>query len=119
MRLTSVSLSPAPRNAFSRRVAPTSKSSQACIFSFIRHPPADTKYTGTVRLGFLQTAGPVTPNVTVKAGDKPGQTTVIALVSSRPGQRAMTIALVAEGAQQREIKERVQVAVRVTQEVTQ
>jgi hypothetical protein len=87
----------------------------ASVHLFFHPAPADTKYTGTVRVGFMQTAGPVTPNVTVKAGDKPGQTTVIGLVLPSPGKHEMTIALVAEGEQRREIRERVQVAVQATQ----
>ena len=85
-------------------------------FSF--HPASgDEKYTGTIELDFMQGAQPLRPNASVKAGDKPAQTSVVGLVLSTPGSHQMTISLVAQGEQQREIRERVPVEVRV-QEAT-
>lgn len=85
---------------------------------FYFHPASgDAKYTGKIELDFMQGAQPLTPNVSVKAGDKPAQTSVMGLVLSTPGSHQMTIALVAQGEQRREIRERVPVDVRV-QETT-
>ena len=85
---------------------------------FYFHPASgDEKYTGTIELDFMQGAQPLRPNASVKAGDKPAQTSVVGLVLSTPGSHQMTISLVAQGEQQREIRERVPVEVRV-QEAT-
>lgn len=81
---------------------------------FYFHPASgDAKYTGTIELDFMQGAQPLTPNVSVKAGDKPAQTSVVGLVLPTTGSHQMTIALVAQGDQRREIRERVPVEVRV------
>jgi len=83
---------------------------------FYFHPAAaDTRYTGTIELGFIQGGHPLTPNATVKAADKPAQATVLGMVSSVPGAHSMNIALVAEGQQRREINEQVVVQVRAPQ----
>ena len=80
---------------------------------FYFHPASgDAKYTGTIDLDFMQGAQPLRPNVSVKAGDKPAQTSVVGLVLPTPGSHQITIALVAQGEQRREIRERVPVEVR-------
>jgi len=77
---------------------------------FYFHPAAaDTKYTGTIQVGFVQGAAPLTPNVTVKAGDAPTQSSIFGPIVSNPGRHVMVISLVAEGAQRREIREQVQI----------
>jgi hypothetical protein len=82
---------------------------------FYFHPAdADTKYTGTIELGFIEGGHPLTPNATVKAGDTPVQTSVMGVVSSTPGSHPMSIRLAAEGEQPREIKEQVPVEVRAS-----
>jgi hypothetical protein len=85
---------------------------------FYFHPASgDATYTGKIELDFMEGAQPLTPNVTVKASDKPAQTSVMGLVLPTPGSHQMTIALVAQGEQRREISERVTVDVRA-QETT-
>jgi hypothetical protein len=76
---------------------------------------AETKYTGSVRIGFFDAAHEVKPNLTVKPGDSPGKHSVSSFVSSKPGTYLMTVAVVAtsvpSGAVQ-EIREQVSVTVR-------
>ena len=76
---------------------------------------AETKYTGSVRIGFFDGAHEIKPNITVKPGDSPGNQSVSNFVSSKAGSYIMTIAVVAtsvpSGAAQ-EIREQVSVAVR-------
>jgi len=76
---------------------------------------AETKYTGSVRIGFFDGAHELKPNMTVKPGDSPGNHSVSSFVSSKPGTYLMTIAVVAtsvpSGAAQ-EIREQVPVTVR-------
>jgi hypothetical protein len=86
----------------------------ASVHLFFHPAPAETKYTGSQRR-VHSNGWTGHPNISVKAGDKPGQTAVIGLVVPSPGKHEMTIALVAEGEQRREIRERVQVAVQATQ----
>ena len=84
----------------------------AHVYFYFRPASADAKYTGRIELDFLQGAQPLTPNVLVKASDKPAQTSVMGLVLPTPGSHQITIALVAQGEQRREISERVPVDVR-------
>ena len=83
---------------------------------FYYHPAAtETKYTGSIRLGFLNGASQINPNVTVKPGGSPGNQSVSNFVSSKPGSYTMAIAVVAtstaSGATQ-EIHEQVSVTAR-------
>ena len=80
------------------------------------HPAAlETKYTGSVRIGFFDGPHELKPNMTVKPGDSPGNHSVSSFVSSKPGTYLMTIAVVAtsvpSGAAQ-EIRDQVSVTVR-------
>jgi hypothetical protein len=80
------------------------------------HPAAaETKYTGSVRIGFFAEPHEIKPNLTVKPGDSPGNQSVSNFVSNKPGRYTMTIAVVAtsvpSGATQ-QIQEQVPVTVR-------
>ena len=72
------------------------------------HPAsAETKYVGTVQIGFFEGAAPheVKPNVTVKPGGPVARSSVAGIVSSTPGTRALTIAIVADSGTPRQIQE--------------
>lgn len=76
------------------------------------HPAnADTKYTGTIRVAFLEGTTPyeLKADVIVKRGDDPAHQSVIGMVSSVPGVLDLTIAIDAEGETTRQIRERVRV----------
>lgn len=80
------------------------------------HPAAaETKYAGSILLGFFSSPHEIKPNLTVKPGDSPGNQSVASFVSSKPGNYTMTVAVVAtsvaSGATQ-EIREQVPVTVR-------
>jgi hypothetical protein len=60
---------------------------------------AETKYTGSIRIGFFDEAHEINPNITVKPGDSPGNQSVSDFVSSKPGTHTMTIAVVATSTQ--------------------
>ena len=80
------------------------------------HPAAaETKYTGSILVGFFSSAHELKPNLTVKPGDSPGNQSVQSFVASKPGSYTMTIAVVAtplpSGATQ-EIREQIPVTVR-------
>ena len=74
----------------------------------------DTKYTGTIEIGFLEGSRPhvVKLNTTVKGGAPAGNSSVSGIVSPNPGRYALTIAVVAENGATREIRESVPVTVR-------
>jgi len=74
----------------------------------------DTKYTGTIEIGFLEGSKPhvVAVNTTVKGGASAGNSSVSGIVSSNAGRYPMTIAVVAENGATREIRESVPVTVR-------
>jgi hypothetical protein len=80
------------------------------------HPAAaETKYTGSILIGFFGGGHEVKPNLTVTPGDSPGKQSVSSFVSSKPGTFAMTIAVVATSTPSgaiREIREQVSVTVR-------
>ena len=78
---------------------------------FYFHPAAaDTKYTGTVEVGFMRRRSSPSECHRESRG-QPGATHGVGLVSSAPGPYTMTISVVAEGAQRRTIHEQVQVEV--------
>jgi len=82
---------------------------------FYFHPASnDTTYSGKIQLGFFEGATPheLTPKVTVKRGESRANTSVVGIVSSRPGTHAMTIAVTAESATPREIREQVPIEVK-------
>jgi hypothetical protein len=63
---------------------------------FYFHPAAaETKYSGSIRMGFLSSPHDVSPTVTVKPGDSPGNQSVSGFVSGNAGTYTMTIAVVA------------------------
>ena len=72
----------------------------------------DTKYTGTIQIGFLMSPHEVKPNMTVKGGEPAGNSSVSGIVSSNQGRYPMTIAVVAENGETRDIRESVPVTVR-------
>jgi hypothetical protein len=76
---------------------------------------AETKYTGSVRIGFFDGAHEIKPNLTVKPGDSPGNQSVSNFVSSKPGSYTMTVAVVATSVPSgvvQEIREQVPVTVK-------
>lgn len=74
----------------------------------------DTKYGGSIQIGFFEGARPheVAPDVTVKRGGPIANTSVLGIISSMPGPRAMTIAVTAQGETTQEIRDSVQVTVK-------
>ena len=78
------------------------------------HPAAtETKYVGTVGIGFFEGSTPheVKPNVTVKPGAAVARSSVAGIVSSTPGTRALTIAIVADSGKPQQIQEQIPVRV--------
>jgi hypothetical protein len=80
------------------------------------HPAGvETRYTGSVQIGFFESATEVKPDVAVKAGGPVGNHSVTGIVTDAPGQRTLTIAVVAtptaSGSTQ-QIREQVPVLVR-------
>lgn len=76
---------------------------------------AETKYTGSILLGFFSSAHEIRPNLIVKPGDSPGNQSVSSFVSSKPGSYTMTVAVVAASVPSgttQEIREQVPVIVR-------
>ena len=80
------------------------------------HPAAgETKCTGSVRIGFFESAHEIKPNLTVKPGDSPGNQSVSNFVSRKPGSYTMTIAVTATSTPSgtaQEIREQVPVTLR-------
>jgi hypothetical protein len=78
------------------------------------HPASkETRYAGTVQIGFFEGATPheLKPNVTVKPGAPVARSSVAGIVSSTPGTRALTIAIVADSGTPQQIQELVPVRV--------
>lgn len=76
---------------------------------------AETKYTGSIRLGFFDGPHEINPNITVKPGGSPGNQSVSDFVTSKPGIYTMTLAVVATSVpsgQPKEIREEVKVTMR-------
>jgi hypothetical protein len=78
---------------------------------------ADTKYTGSIDVGFFQ--GPpeshrLQPNITVKKTDSIANQSVVGIVTATPGTYAVTFAIVAAvtGGNSQPIREQVPVAVK-------
>jgi hypothetical protein len=80
------------------------------------HPAAtETKYTGTIQIGFFNSAHEVRPDFTVKPTDAPGNQSVVGIVSDKPGTYPLTIGVDGTGTQggaARKIREEVKVIVR-------
>jgi hypothetical protein len=72
----------------------------------------DTKYTGTIQIGFLTSPHELKPNLTVKAGGSAANATVSGIASSKPGRYQMTIAAVAESGGTRQIRDSVPVTIK-------
>jgi hypothetical protein len=80
------------------------------------HPAAtETKYVGTVRIGFFDQPHEINPNLTVPPGGKPGNQSVSDFVSSKPGAYTTSFAVDATSTpsgQKQSIREEVSVTVR-------
>jgi len=80
------------------------------------HPAAtETKYTGTIQIGFFNSAHELRPNFTVKPGESPANQSVVGIVSDKPGAYPLTIgveATPAQGGATQPIREQVTVTVR-------
>ena len=75
----------------------------------------ETRYTGSIQIGFFDQQHEVNPTLTVKPGDKPGNQSVSDFVASKPGIYPMSIAVVATSTQTGEtqnIRETVSITVR-------
>jgi len=63
---------------------------------FYYHAAAtETKYTGSNRIEFFNKPHEVSPNITVKQGESPGNQSIAYFVSAKPGKYTMSIAVVA------------------------
>jgi hypothetical protein len=80
------------------------------------HPAAtETKYVGSIRIGFFDQPHEINPNLTVKPGEKPGNQSVADFVSSKPGTYKTSFAVDATSTptgQTQSIREEVSVTVR-------
>ena len=80
------------------------------------HPAAtETKYTGTIQIGFFKSALELRPSFTVKPTASPGNQSVVGIVSDKPGTYPLTIGVDAAPTQAgatRQIREQVKVVVR-------
>jgi hypothetical protein len=80
------------------------------------HPAAtETKYAGSVRIGFFDQPHEINPNLTVPPGGKPGSQSVSDFVSSKPGTYTTLFAIDATSTpngQKQSIREEVSVTVR-------
>ena len=75
----------------------------------------ETKYTGSIRIGFFDQPHDINPSITVKPGGSPGNQSVSDFVSAKPGTYPMSIAVAATSTQTSEtqnIREQVNVIVR-------
>ena len=80
------------------------------------HPATtETKYTGTIQIGFFNSAHELRPDFTVKPTEAPGNQSVVGIVSDKPGSYPLTIGVEAtptQGGATRKIREQVKVIVR-------
>jgi hypothetical protein len=75
----------------------------------------ETKFTGTIQVGFFEESYEIKPSITVKPGESPGNQSVSGLVTMKPGRYTMSIAVVAAPAQAdqtQNIRDQVSVIVR-------
>jgi hypothetical protein len=88
----------------------------AHVHLYYHSAAAETRYTGSIRIGFFDEAHEITtPNATVKPGDSAGNQSVSDFASSKPGTYTMTIAVVATSipaGQTENIRDQVSVTVR-------
>lgn len=80
------------------------------------HPAStETKYTGSIRIGFFDRPHEINPNIIVKPGESPGNQSVSDFVSMKPGTYPMSIAVVAaptQAGQPQDIRDQVSVVVK-------
>ena len=80
------------------------------------HPAStETKYTGSIRIGFFDQPHEINPSIIVKPGESPGNQSVSDFVSMKPGTYPMSIAVVAtptQAGQTQNIRDQVSVIVK-------
>ena len=80
------------------------------------HPAStETKYTGSIRIGFFDQPHEINPSITVKPGESPGNQSVSDFVSTKPGTYPVSIAVVAtptQAGQAQNIRDQVNVIVK-------
>jgi hypothetical protein len=75
----------------------------------------ETRYTGSVRVGFFAEAHEFVPNIVVKPGERPGNQSITGFVAGSPGNYTMTVAVEAtptQGGQEQNIRDQVSVIVK-------
>lgn len=75
----------------------------------------ETKYAGSIRIGFFDQPHEINPNVTVKPGESPGNQSVTDFVTSKPGTYMMEVTVVATSiptGQTQNIRDQVRVIVK-------
>ena len=75
----------------------------------------ETKYTGSVRIGFFDMPHEVNPSLAVKAGSSAGNQSVTDFVTAKPGTYTLSIAVIAtstQTGQTQNIRDQVSVVVR-------
>jgi hypothetical protein len=76
---------------------------------------ADTKYTGSIEVGFLQGAAVLRPNITVKKNEDIGYQSVNGIVTTQPGTYAVRfelVALVTDSGKAHQIGDQVRIVVK-------
>jgi hypothetical protein len=87
----------------------------AHVHMYYHSTPTETRYTGSVRVGFFDQPHEINPSITVKAGDRAGNQSVWDFVTSTPGTYPLTIDVVATSTQageDRNIRDQVSVTVK-------
>lgn len=74
----------------------------------------ETKYTGSVRIGFFKEPHEINPSIIMKPGESPGNQSVSDFVSSKTGSYTLSIAVVAapQTGEARKISDQVSVIVK-------
>ena len=65
------------------------------VYVYYHPAKTETKYTGSVRIGFFNAPHEFNPMLTVKPGGSPGNQSIADFISMKPGTYAMSIAVVA------------------------
>ena len=87
----------------------------AHVHLYYHEASTETRYTGSVRIGFFDQPHEINPHIIVKPGDSPGNQAVSDFVSNKPGTYTMTITAVAtstQTGQEQNIRDQVNVVVR-------
>jgi hypothetical protein len=90
----------------------------AHVYVYYHPAPTETKYTGSVQIGFFEGTGgadTVHPALSVKPGGSPANQSVVGIVKSQPGTYSLSLAVVATSTQtgaSHEIRDQVPVRVR-------